>query len=535
LFSFFNAPIIKAANENLDEMQGYPLSDIARILNCSVLNGKDDRIVESLLTDSRKLLFPAGTLFFALSSPLVDATTFIPDLYEKGVRSFAIDERSHPDVSKMPEASFLLVPDRLNTLAALHLLARFHRHRFAYEVMAITGSNGKTIVKDWLCQLLDGDFILVASPQSCSCNSQVDVPLSVWQMSHTHELGIFEAGISQKGEMAKLQTIIDPSIGLLTCIGEAHAAAFSNRSEKIREKLQLFSTAKYFIYGNDDQLLDREVRDFLKNINQGLSCLTWGTNTADILIKSTERKSHITHISFQFRNQSYQYEIPFTDEASVSNSISCVAAMIQMGRRPEDFLEKMRRLKPVEMRMELVNGIHNCSIINDSYNSNDLSSLSIAIDFLNQQQQHQKKTVILSDLAETATDITPLYSKIAAMLEQKSVSKLIGIGEKMIAAAGYLAFLKESYFFPSTDAFLHQLHGIDFHNETILIKGGRSFRFEKIAHAFQLKMHETVLEINLHALRHNLKYYRSVLKPSVKTMVMVKAFSYGSGSFEVAN
>ena len=185
--------------------------------------------------------------------------------------------------------------------------------------------------------------------------------------------------------------------------------------------------------------------------------------------------------------------------------------------------------------MELVNGIHNCSIINDSYNSNDLSSLSIAIDFLNQQQQHQNKTVILSDLAETATDITPLYSKIAAMLEQKSVSKLIGIGEKMIAAAGCFAFLKESYFFPSTDAFLHQLHGIDFHNETILIKGGRSFRFEKIAHAFQLKMHETVLEINLHALRHNLKYYRSVLNPSVKMMVMVKAFSYGSGSFEVAN
>lgn len=173
--------------------------------------------------------------------------------------------------------------------------------------------------------------------------------MSVWQMSHTHELGIFEAGISQKGEMAKLQTIIDPSIGLLTCIGEAHAAGFSNRSEKIREKLQLFSTAKYFIYGNDDQLLDREIRDFLININPGLSCLTWGTNTADILIKSTARKSHITHISFLFRNQSYQYEIPFTDEASVSNSISCVAAMIQMGRRPEDFLEKMRRLKPVEM------------------------------------------------------------------------------------------------------------------------------------------------------------------------------------------
>ncbi len=508
----------------------YTISKIGVVIAATFLQKGENTIIENILTDSRKLLFSETSLFFALPGEGRHGNTFIKTLYNKGVRNFVIDESFTQELNEFTNTNFLQVK---NVLQALQALAAFHRSQFAYPVIGITGSNGKTIVKEWLHQLLGEDENIIRSPKSY--NSQVGVPLSVWRMNEGHTLGIFESGISQKGEMENLQKIIAPQIGIVTFIGSAHAEGFENINEKIKEKLLLFKNSKQIIFCTDDEKLNIAVNNFVNTKNPTLKTFTWGKkNNATLFVKSITKKDNGTEIICNHNQKEFSFSIPFTDEASINNAITCCCTLLLLNKTTAFISEKMKHLRPLEMRMELKQGINNCYIINDGYSA-DLQSLSISLDFLDQQKQQQKHTVILSDVLQSGKDADNLYSKIATALAGKNINRFIGIGKEISAHAQSFMSIKETAFYPTTEMFLENINTDDFKNEIILLKGARVFRFEEISKVFEQKAHETRLEINLNALRHNLKVYKQLLQPNVKTMAMVKAFGYGSGSAEVAN
>jgi Alr-MurF fusion protein len=507
----------------------YNINDIAKIISSTSLLQGSNVDIEHILTDSRKLLFPLSSIFFALPGQGRNGNTFINNLYQKGVRNFVVDKK-FIEKEKYIEANLLVVD---NVLVALQTLASYHRHQFQYPVIGITGSNGKTIVKEWLNQLLGEDENIIRSPKSY--NSQIGVPLSVWRMHEGHTIGIFESGISQKGEMENLQKIIDPEIGIVTFIGSAHAEGFQNIDEKINEKLLLFKNSKQIVFCADDEKLTTAVNHFIRTQNSILKAFTWSKKSnASLLVKTQNKKDSITEIICEYNQKEFLFSIPFTDEASINNAITCCCTLLLLNRKPNTISEKMIHLRTLEMRMELKQGINNCYIINDGY-SVDLQSLSISLDFLEQQKQQKKHTVILSDVLQSGKDSANLYSKIATALSSKNINRFIGIGTELSANNNSFSSIKETSFYPTTEAFLQTINTDDFTNEIILLKGARIFRFEEINKVLEKKAHETRLEINLNALRHNLKVYKNLLQPNVKTMAMVKAFGYGSGSAEVAN
>jgi Alr-MurF fusion protein len=511
----------------------YTVSQIATVIKANPFVTKGDLPVEHLLLDSRKLLFPAGSVFFALSGPRRSGTTFIPELYQKGVRVFVVDEQfTEAEMPKFPEASFLQVPD---VLQALHALAAWHRQQFPIPVIGITGSNGKTIVKEWLYQLLQQDHNIVRSPKSY--NSQIGVPLSVWQINRSHTLGIFEAGISQPDEMQSLAKVISPNIGVFTSIGEAHGEGFLNIRQKVNEKLKLFVKADVLIYCADDPDMNGAVNTFKNNVRAGddFMLFSWSKkDSATLQIISTESTGMQTAVAAQWNGKAVNFSIPFTDIASIENAITCCCVLLYHGIDADRIGGLMQQLKPVEMRLELKKGINNCSIINDSYSA-DINSLTIALDFLLQQQQHAKRTLILSDILQSGKSTGELYADVASIIEQKKIDRFIGVGPDISKQQHAFRNVKEAVFFATTDEFRQQFYSQHFHNETILLKGARMFGFEQISHLLEEKTHQTVLEINLNAVTHNLNTYQQLLKPGVKLMAMVKAFSYGSGSFEIAN
>lgn len=509
----------------------YSISQIPAIINAK-LSGKDDGIiVEHILLDSRKLLFPQQSIFFALDGLRWQGSSFIDDLYKQGVRCFVVDESySNEKIHKYTGAAFLQVH---NVLQALQLLTACHRRQFNMPVIGITGSNGKTIVKEWLYQLLQQDYNIVRSPKSY--NSQIGVPLSVWQMNERYMLGIFEAGISMPGEMEKLEKIIAPGIGIITNIGEAHNEGFTSTTQKINEKLKLFVNSDVLIYGTGDTSLNEAIQNFKKHGAANLKLFTWGKNETDILqILQIETGDTQSTISAKYQTQAINFSIPFTDAASVENAITCCCVLLYMGTGIETIASRMLQLRPVEMRLQLKQGINNCSIINDSYSA-DINSLTIALNFLQHQQQHNKRTVILSDILQTGKNSEALYADVAAILEQKNINRFIGIGPQISKQKTAFKNIAETTFFSSTKEFKQQYHSHQFYNETILLKGARIFGFEQISHLLEEKRHQTVLEVNLNAITHNLNAYKQMLRPGVKLMAMVKAFSYGSGSFEIAN
>ncbi|HZX59178.1 MAG TPA: bifunctional UDP-N-acetylmuramoyl-tripeptide:D-alanyl-D-alanine ligase/alanine racemase, partial [Mucilaginibacter sp.] len=471
------------------------------------------------LTDSRRITNAAEGLFFALSGRR-NGHEFIAEAYAAGVRNFVVKQQTE---IRMPEANFLLVDD---VLSALQKLAAYHRSRFKLEIIGITGSNGKTIVKEWLYQLLSADKKIVRNPKSY--NSQLGVPLSVWQIDEKDELGIFEAGISTVNEMAKLEAIIKPTIGVLTHIGPAHDEGFKDRREKVLEKLKLFDHCKLLVY-NYDRLLDYENEIKVKKR------FTWSRefNQADLYVFAETVISRNYYLRAIYNGKEIECLIPFMDEASVENAIVCWATVLAMGYSAVEADKRIEKLNPVSMRLELKNGINDCSVIDDSYNS-DVQSLEIALNFLGQQNQHPKKTLILSDIFQSGLQQDVLYKQVAAMISDKKVDKFIGVGEAL-AKYGQDFDVPEKNFYNDTNTLLKHLNVLNFDNETILIKGSRSFEFERVSQALTLKAHETVMEISLNALLNNLNFYRSKLHPGVKVMAMVKAFSYGSGTFEVAN
>jgi Alr-MurF fusion protein len=524
------------------------INQIAEIIKAHWLQQADDMTVEHILIDSRKLLFPATSLFFAIGGPRRKGGTFIGELYSKGVKSFVVEENfTAAEAVKFPGANFLQVKDVMH---ALQQLTEQHRKQFQIPVIGITGSNGKTIVKEWLYQLLNENYSVVRSPKSY--NSQIGVPLSVWQMDQHHTLAVFEAGISQPDEMHCLEKIIEPTIGVFTNIGEAHSEGFLNIRQKINEKLKLFVRSKLLIYNADNPDINDAVNTFANNIrsNTSLQLFTWGKKeTATLQIIAVEKKGNHTDIIAKYHikiNDETEDQtaasgfkvktisIPFIDVASIENAITCWCVLLHLNTGDTMIKEKMLKLRPVEMRLELKKGINNCSVINDSYSA-DINSLTIALDFLLQQQQHTNRTVILSDILQSGKSSAALYADVATILLQKDINRLIGVGPELIKHSKAFKNIAQTNFYISTDDFKKNFHVIHFHNETILLKGARVFEFEQISHLLEEKVHQTVLEINLNAITHNVKQYQQLLNPGVKLMAMVKAFSYGSGSFEIAN
>ncbi|MFM6976371.1 MAG: bifunctional UDP-N-acetylmuramoyl-tripeptide:D-alanyl-D-alanine ligase/alanine racemase [Sphingobacteriaceae bacterium] len=494
----------------------YSTKEIQEAIGAKAFIQQADAAIRTLLTDSRKITDPVYGLFFALQQRR-NGHDFIAEVYQAGVRSFVISDPDF-DRTRFPEANFFLVKD---TLQALQDLAAHHRSKFNYPVVGITGSNGKTIVKEWLSELLSPVYRIVRSPKSY--NSQIGVALSVWEMSASHNLAIFEAGISQRGEMEALAKMIKPTIGILTHIGAAHEEGFASREEKISEKLKLFTFAHQLIY-------PQEVMAGFKGHGLALQQISWGNKNSDLQIRQRSQKGLETSLEATYKNKTYQVHIPFGDEASIANAMTCWATLLALGQEAQ--VERLALLHPVQMRLELKKGINGCSIIDDSY-SCDISSLSIALDFLKQQNQHEKRTLILSDIPESGIPSENLYRQLANLIEQKQVTRLIGIGPELSRFAHF--FIENAVFYPSTQDFLKHFPQLAFNEEAVLLKGARAFEFEHISKLLVQKVHETVLEINLNALEHNLNHYKSVLKPGVQLMVMVKAFSYGSGSFEIAN
>lgn len=520
-------------------MQEYTIQQVAETVSGNLSVHSDQTMISDLVIDSRKLNAPLTSLFFAITTNRNDGHKYIKDLINQGVRNFCV--RYIPEDSK-EKANFILVGD---TLESLQVLTASHRKQFSIPVIGITGSNGKTIVKEWLWQLLSEEKTIVRSPQSY--NSQVGVPLSVWQMGLIHELAIFEAGISQPGEMEKLEKIIQPDIGLITNIGQAHDVYFETIHEKTTEKLKLFKNCRTIVYCRDSEVIEEGIRNSgwtdlnHQSINNYSDAkkedasrfFTWGWHAlSDLRITDIHRDKTHTSVKALYKNKLLTVTIPFTDDASLENAMHCWSVMLLFGYGPEVTRNRMMKLLPVAMRLEMKEGINGSLIINDTYSS-DPDSLSNALDFLVQQTKHKQRTVILSDMLQSSSNDENLYRYIANLLSGKGITRIIGIGDA-ITKYGHV-FEINKQFFTSTEDFIKELPSINFKNESILIKGARVFAFERIIELLQQKLHETVLEVNLGSLIHNLNYFRSLIKPATKVMAMVKAFSYGSGSFEIAN
>lgn len=483
--------------------------------------------VAFLLTDSRSLCFPEETLFFALKSERNDGHHYIPELYRRGVRNFVVSQVPHEYSSLYPEANFLKV---VQPLEALQRLAERHRDEFNIPVVGITGSNGKTMVKEWLSQLLSPDSFVTRSPRSY--NSQIGVPLSVWLLNEQTRVGVFEAGISKPGEMQALRDIIQPTIAVLTSLGKAHQENFESMEAKCREKLILFHDAATLVYNADDPV----VAHVMSTANFPGERLYWSQtdSKAPFFVESVEKQDCITTVHYRYREQAGSYKLPFIDAASVSNSFACATVALALGLTADKLAQRMLQLEPVAMRMEVKEGQHGCTLINDSYNS-DINSLDIALDFMNRRPDHKERrhTLILSDIFQSGERPDELYREVSDLATKRGVDKFIGIGPELCRQAACIN-LSEKYFFESVSEFIRSSVFHQLHDEVILLKGARSFGFDQITELLVRKVHETILEVNLNAIVDNLNWYRGFMKPETKLVCMIKADAYGAGSVEIA-
>ena len=509
-------------------MELYSSEHITSLIGGSHHGYSGDIAINYLLIDSRKLVFPSSTLFFAIKTATGDGHRFIDELYQAGVRSFVVTQL--PEISHFPEACFFKVPD---VTQALQSFATAHRKKFECPVIGITGSNGKTIVKEWLNHLLHHKFQIVRSPRSY--NSQLGVPLSIWGIGAEHDLGIFEAGISRPGEMSALQKIIRPTIGLITNIGEAHSDGFVSIEEKLKEKLSLFNETEVLIYCKDHVLIENQIKERLKEGKiKTVFCWSRYSTEADLVLTKVEKQEGYSTLFLRISSVELSFTIPFIDEAAIENAMHCFAVSSFLGVA-NDVLSDMQDLPPLSMRLEMVDGQLGSRIINDSYNA-DLSGLLSALDFMGLQNPSWKRTVILSDISGINKDAEKVYAHVASYLHSKRVAKLYAVGSAIQQYGHFFSELAiDSYFFKDTDELLRNLHVSAFRDELILIKGARYFQFERVGDLLENKKHRTRLEVDLSAIAQNLHQYKSSLKPKTKLMVMVKAFSYGAGSFEIAN
>lgn len=490
-------------------------SNLATLTGGKIIQQHGDEEIQHLVADSRKAIALKGSLFIAIRGLAHNGHKYIEPLYEKGFRLFMTEENI--PVASFPEASFVQTE---NAIRAAQQIAKYHRRQFHYPVVGVTGSNGKTVVKEWLYQLLSPDCRVVKNPGSY--NSQLGVPLSVWQMQDVHQLAIFEAGISKPGEMEHLAQIIAPTIGILTNIGTAHAEGFQNEKEKLNEKLKLFSGAEALIYCRDQELIQKEVSE------KKIPAFSWGFfGKPEVLFVREENK-----ITSLYNNERIEL-FPVRDQAFVENLCQCVTLMLYLKIPAAQINERIQQLKAVPMRLELKDGVNHSQLIDDAYN-NDLGGLKISLDFL-ARQQRKHKAIILSDILQTGLKDDDLLKRLTDLLKPLHVQQFIGIGSFfMTHKKAFEKIFDDLACFPTTDDFLKNLESDSFREKLILVKGARPFQFEKIIHRLQQSAHRTVMEVDLHKLTVNLNLFRSRLRENVKLMVMVKALAYGSGTEEVA-
>lgn len=494
----------------------YRISDIAHIINAE-RTGSEDALINWLLIDSRSLCFPKETLFFAIRTNRNDGHKYIGELYKRGVRNFIVSSLP-ADIDQYPQSNFLLVHD---TLQAMQQLAAYHREQFDIPVIAITGSNGKTTVKEWLYQLLSPDFNVCRSPRSY--NSQVGVPLSLWLLNQHNDVAIIEAGISNPNEMDNLNRMIRPTISVITNIGEAHQENFFTKEGKCDEKLKLMRNSETAVINLQDEFITKVARQEILN-----KVKNWP------MVRSVEKKGTSATITYTLNGKQGQYTIPFIDNAAIENSVTCLATCASLeGVNLEAICARMATLEPVAMRLEVKDGINGCTLINDTYNS-DIHSLDIALDFMSRRPdtQSQKRTLILSDILQSGEASRTLYAKVAEMAEQRGIEKVIGVGEAISSCSQY--FKMDAYFYKTTEDLIASEVFASLNNEFILIKGARRYHFDRLSDLLTLKVHQTILEVNLNALIENLHYYRSFMEPETKMVCMVKASAYGIGSLETS-
>lgn len=501
----------------------YSLEKIASLIGAHCF-GEGEAQIDWILNDSRSLAFPESTLFFALRSQRNDGHKYIPDLYRRGVRNFVVANLPENYEQKYSDAHFLRV---VSPLKALQRLAERHREEYDLPVVGVTGSNGKTVVKEWLYQLLSGSRNVTRSPRSY--NSQVGVPLSVWLLNSRSEVGVFEAGISQPGEMSALRAIIQPTIGVMTNLGPAHQENFSSLQEKCLEKLSLFKDCQVVVYEADDPVVSECVDQAMLKGDH----LAWSRRdpNSPLFIRDVRKAETFTTVNYTYLGTDGSYTLPFVDEASIQNSIHCLAVCLYLRLPAADIAARMSRLEPVAMRLEVKQGVRGCTLINDSYNS-DINSLDIALDFMNRRPESRRRTLILSDILQSGMPVEELYAKVAEMVNRRKVDRIIGVGPDIMAQSQ--RFHMDKMFFVSSEALLQSGMLDKLSNEVILLKGSRKFNFEAISEHLSLKVHETTLEVNLEAIVRNLNYYRSFMKPETKMVCMVKASAYGAGSVEIA-
>ena len=519
-------------------MKKYTIEKVTTLIGARRI-GTADAQIEWLLTDSRSLCFPENTLFFALKTSRNDGHRYIADLYRRGVRNFVVTAPpTLPKGKGYEDANFLIVP---SPLEALQRLAERHRDEFDIPVVGITGSNGKTMVKEWLYQILSPNHHVTRSPKSY--NSQIGVPLSVWLMDEQADMALIEAGISQPGEMRSLADIIQPTIGILTSLGSAHQENFRSMEEKCMEKLQLFEHAQTLIYNADDDTISRCIR---RSGYKGKK-IAWSRDNESAALYVIARQETgtsqqpCTVITYSYQGERATYRLPFIDEASVECSLACAATARFLGVTAEQLDERMSQLEPVAMRLEVKEGQHGCVVINDSYNS-DINSLDIALDFMQRRRSlpvassyrgGNGNTLILSDIQQSGMTQEELYHEVNDLCLKRGIDKLIGIGSD-ISSQRSLFTVGKKFFFATTDDFLKSQTFRELRDEEILIKGARQFGFDRITEQIEQKVHETILEVNLNAVVDNLNYYRSMLQRDTKIVCMVKADAYGAGAVEVA-
>lgn len=489
--------------------------------------GNTDADIEWLLTDSRSLCFPEETLFFALKSERNDGHNYISSLYDRGVRNFVVEQVPDDAETRFKDANFLKV---LSPLNALQRLAERHREEYDIPVIGITGSNGKTVVKEWLHRLLMTSYTVTRSPRSY--NSQIGVPLSVWLLNENTEIGLFEAGISEKGEMQSLRGMIQPTVGVLTNIGQAHQENFVSMEEKCMEKISLFHETEAVIYPYDNET----VRHCMLKSNYACEHIAWSCedDTVAMYVKSVEINGSETTVSYIYKGVAGCYTLPFIDSASIENSITCAATALYMGVASETIATVMPHLEPIAMRLEVKEGKHGCTLINDSYNS-DYNSLDIALDFMNRRPDHaeRKRTLILSDIYQTGKNGKALYKEVSDLMKKRGVEKFIGIGPEICRYTDVIS-APVKHTFPNCKTFISSEVFGSLHDEVILLKGARKFNFDRLTELLEQKVHETILEVNLNALIGNFNHFRSYMRPETKLVCMVKADAYGAGAVEVA-
>lgn len=504
----------------------YDVKNIARLIDAK-MSGEGNGAIAFLLTDSRSLCFPEETLFFALTTQKGDGHRYIGELFRRGVRNFVVERMPDNWQNIFAGANFLEVG---NTLEALQRLATRHREAFKMPVVGITGSNGKTMVKEWLYQLLSPDMGVVRSPRSY--NSQIGVPLSVWLMNENARVALIEAGISKAGEMEVLSRIIKPTIGVLTNIGSAHQENFTSKEEKCLEKLRLFDEAETVVFPADDTLVANCVAEAKLKVR----LVSWSMNdrNADFFVENVEKQGDKTTVGYVWKGNRHSYTLPFIDDASLQNSFTSALVALLCGLSPQVVSERMAVLEPVAMRLEVKEGQRGCTLINDSYNS-DVNSLDIALDFMSRRPDHKgrRRTLILSDILQSGMPSDELCRMVSDLAVKRGVEKFIGVGDMLKTHADEIR-VDVKHFFSTVEEFTKSDVFKRLSNEVILIKGSRSFGFDKIADLLAEKVHETTLEVNLSAVIDNLNFYRSFMKPATKIVCMIKADAYGAGAVEIA-